>query len=89
MTIYRGSEITVNESYNDTPWQYSKPNTVGNALPRAACGERKREWTYVGESTDDTAYFLKLDSRSKSGPNIRVWSKTVKGRDGINDTVGV
>ena len=78
MTIYMGSEITTNESYNDTPWQYSKPNTVGNALLRAACGERKREWTYVGESTDDTAYFLKLGSLSKSGPNIRVWSKTVK-----------
>jgi len=78
MTIYTGSEITLNESYNDTPWQYSKPNTVGNALLRAACGERKREWTYVGESTDDTAYFLKLGSLSKSSLTIRVWSKTVK-----------
>lgn len=77
-TIYTGSEITTNESYHDTQWQYSKPNTVGNALLKVACGERKREWTYVGESTDETCYFLKLGSLSKSGPNIRLWSKTVK-----------
>jgi hypothetical protein len=83
VTTYREGEIVSNSSYDksETEWRYSMSDTIGGALLTAACGPRKREWSYVGDNTKETAYFLKLNSLTRKGAFLRVWTKTVKSED--------
>lgn len=81
ISSFRGDVLVNSYVYTESEWQYSYPKTIGAAQLRAACGERKREWTYVGESEDDESYFLKLDSLSRKGKFVRIWSKMTKGEE--------
>jgi hypothetical protein len=82
ISSFRGDLLVNSHVYSESEWQYSYPKTIGAAQLRAACGERKREWTYVGESDDEDSYFLKLDSLTRKGKLVRVWSQTLKGEVG-------
>jgi hypothetical protein len=79
VNTFRGNQSVGNSVYKDSEWGYSEPKTIGAAMLRAACGERKREWTYIGGSERKKSHFLKLDSFSRNGKFVRVWSQTSEG----------
>jgi hypothetical protein len=81
VTTYQGNVKLRSTTYSnsDTEWSYSEPDTMGRAWLDAACGPRKREWTYITSSTNKMAHFLKLGTLSRTGNVARVWSQAVKG----------
>ena len=79
ISSFRGDVLVDSDVYNDSQWEYAYPGTIGAAKLRAACGERKREWTFIGESDNNDSLFLKFDSLSRNGNLVRVWSQTLVG----------
>jgi surface-adhesin protein E len=77
ISSFRGDVLLNSHVYKDSEWGYAYPETIGAAKLRAACGERKREWTFIGESDNNDSLFLKFDSLSKNGNLVRVWSQTL------------
>src|SRR5215213_4085057 len=57
INTFRGKELVNTFVYNDSEWGYAEPTTIGASELRAACGERKREWIYIGSSKDHQSYF--------------------------------
>jgi hypothetical protein len=76
INTFKANELVNSSVYNDSEWGYSRPDTIGEDMLRAACGHRKRDWTYMGSSTEDESYFLKLDSLVRTGKIVRVWAQT-------------
>ena len=77
ISSFRGDVLVDISVHNDSAWSYAYPGTIGAARLSAACGERKREWTFIGESDDDDSLFLKFGSISRNGNLVRVWSQTL------------
>jgi len=75
---YHGPQLAHTSNHEKSEWSHARPGSMAEALLNAACGRRKREWTYVAESEDDVAYFLKLNALGRRGNVVRVWAKTVK-----------
>ena len=70
---YRGTELLHTSSFDKDEWTYTEPGTMGEALLNAACGRRKRELTYVGQTEDKEAYFLRINGLVRTGTIVRIW----------------
>jgi hypothetical protein len=79
ISSFRGDVLVNSHVYTDSEWKYAYSETIGAAKLRAACGERKREWIFIGESDNNESLFLKFDSLSRKGNLVRVWSQTLAG----------